>query len=258
MSRTIAVTGSASGIGAALVRILEARGDRVITVDRVDADVVADLATPDGRTDAVAAIGERCGGVLDGLVTCAGTSVPSPLMVEVNYFGTVELVLGLQPALAASAAGRVAVVGSISGTQPNDPKLVELCLAGRTADATARAAVLVEEGTPTRIYPSTKAALARWARTTCVAPGWADAGLPLNVIAPGVILTPMSVGLMDDPRMRAVMDAAVPMPLNGYAEPAAPAELLAWLVSEANSHVTGQVVYVDGGAEATLRPADHY
>jgi NAD(P)-dependent dehydrogenase (short-subunit alcohol dehydrogenase family) len=63
---------------------------------------------------------------------------------------------------------------------------------------------------------------------------------------------------MDDPTMRAVMDAAVPMPLNGYAAPEAPAELLAWLVSEANSHVTGQVIYVDGGAEATLRPAEHY
>lgn len=258
MSRTIAVTGSASGIGAALTRILEARGDRVITVDRVDADLVADLATAEGRAAAVAGITERCDGVLDGLVTCAGTSVPSPLMVEVNYFGTVELVLGLQPALAASKAGRVAVVGSISGTQPNDPELVELLLAGRTTAATDRAAALVEEDAPTRIYPSTKAALARWARATCVAPGWADAGVPLNVIAPGVILTPMSAGLMDDPRMRAVMDAAVPMPLNGYAEPEAPAELLAWLVSEANSHVTGQVIYVDGGAEATLRPAEHY
>ncbi|MFE6508401.1 SDR family oxidoreductase [Nocardioides sp. NPDC057767] len=258
MPRTIAVTGSASGIGAALVSILEARGDHVITVDRVDAMVVADLATPGGRAAAVAAVAERCDGVLDGLVTCAGTSVPSPLMVEVNYFGTVELVLGLQPALAASKAGRVAVVGSISGTQPNDAEMVDLCLAGRTADATVRAEVLVEKGAPTLIYPSTKSALARWARSTCVSPGWADAGIPLNVIAPGVILTPMSVGLIDDPTMRAVMDAAVPMPLNGYAQPEAPAELLAWLVSEANSHVTGQVVYVDGGAEATLRPADHY
>lgn len=258
MPRTTAVTGSASGIGAALVKSLEARGDRVVTVDRVDAMVVADLATPEGRADAVAAVTERCGGVLDGLVTCAGTSVPSPLMVEVNYFGTVELALGLRPALAAADAGRVAVVGSISGTQPNDAELVDLCLAGRTTDATARAALLVEQGTPTLIYPSTKSALARWARTTCVSPGWADAGIPLNVVAPGVVLTPMSAGLMDDPKMRAVMDTAVPMPLNGYAPPEAPAELLAWLVSEANSHVTGQVVYVDGGAEATLRPADHY
>lgn len=258
MSRTIAVTGSASGIGAALVKILETRGDRVITVDRVDADVIVDLATPAGRAEAVAAIGERCGGALDGLVTCAGTSVPSPLMVEVNYFGTVDLVLGLQPALASSSAGRVAVVGSISGTQPNDPELVGLCLAGDVDKAVERAAALVADGLPTRVYPSTKAALARWARTTCVAPGWADAGIPLNVVAPGVILTPMSAGLMDDPKMRAAMDAAVPMPLNGYAQPEAPAELLAWLVGAANSHVTGQVVYVDGGAEATLRPADHY
>ena len=119
MSRTIAVTGSASGIGAALVRILEARGDRVITVDRVEADLVVDLASAEGRVAAVAGITERCDGVLDGLVTCAGTSVPSPLMVEVNYAGTVELVEGLQPALPASEAGRVAVVGDRKSTRLN-------------------------------------------------------------------------------------------------------------------------------------------
>ena len=31
------------------------------------------------------------------------------------------------------------------------------------------------------------------------------------------------------------------------------AEALSWLVSPANSHMAGQVIYVDGGAEATLR-----
>lgn len=64
--------------------------------------------------------------------------------------------------------------------------------------------------------------------------------------------------LVDDPQMKQVMDAAVPIPLNGYAQSEAPAQLAAWLVSEENTHVTGQVVYVDGGAEATLRTADHF
>ena len=59
--------------------------------------------------------------------------------------------------------------------------------------------------------------------------------------------------LMDDPAMKQVMDRAVPMPLNGYAPAEAVAAPLAWLVSRGNTHVTGQVLFVDGGAEASLR-----
>jgi len=47
-----AVTGSASGIGAAIRARLEAEGDTVIGVDLRDAEVTADLATPAGRAQA--------------------------------------------------------------------------------------------------------------------------------------------------------------------------------------------------------------
>lgn len=258
MNRTIAVTGAASGIGLALTTMLTARGDTVIDVDRVEASVLADLATAEGRADAVHAITERAGGRLDGLVTCAGTSIPSQLMVRVNYFGTTELVEALAPLLAAGPSGRVAVIGSISGTQPVHAALVRACLDGDEQRAVDCAEEVGAEGRPQQIYPSTKSALAQWARRTCVSPGWADAGIALNVVAPGVVLTPMTASLVDDPRMKQVMDQAVPMPLNGYAPPEAPAELLAWLVGEQNTHMTGQVLYVDGGAEATLRSADHF
>ncbi len=63
----------------------------------------------------------------------------------------------------------------------------------------------------------------------------------------------MSAGLFDDPEMKKVMDAAVPMPLNGYLRPEDVARAVLFLASEGNSHITGQVLYVDGGAEATLR-----
>lgn len=258
MNRTIAITGAASGIGAALSALLSARGDTVIDVDLASATVNADLSTDEGRAAAVREISDLAGGRLDGLVTCAGTSLASPLMVSINYFGTTELATQLQPLLAASSAGRVVVIGSISGTQPVDAALVEACLADDESTALERAESIASAGRPTQIYPSTKSALAQWARRTCVAPGWADAGIAINVLAPGVVLTPMSQGLFDNPEMKRVMDSAVPMPLNGYAPPEAPAHLAAWLVSEENSHVTGQVIYVDGGAEATLRSADHF
>lgn len=63
----------------------------------------------------------------------------------------------------------------------------------------------------------------------------------------------MTEELIADPGMKEVMDAAVPMPLNGYLRADDVAQVLAFLVSPDNSHITGQVVYVDGGAEVTLR-----
>jgi NAD(P)-dependent dehydrogenase (short-subunit alcohol dehydrogenase family) len=45
----------------------------------------------------------------------------------------------------------------------------------------------------------------------------------------------------------------VPMPLHGYLEPESVADLIIWLASESNSHVTGQTIYIDGGSDAVLR-----
>lgn len=101
-------------------------------------------------------------------------------------------------------------------------------------------------------------AIAQWAQRTAVSPGWADAGIPVNVVAPGVVLTPMSARLVSDPQMKQVMDAAVPMPLHGYATPEDLARVIGFLVSPELTHVTGQVLYVDGGAETTLRPAARF
>lgn len=252
MRRRIAVTGTASGIGQALARQLTEAGDTVIGIDLKDAEVSADLATPDGRACAIDAVLDWSAGVLDGLVLCAGINAPSAALVRVNFFGVTALAEGLRPALAAAPAPRAAVVGSISGTQPVDDEVVAACLAGDEARAVVRAeAVLAAQ--PQKLYPSSKSALAQWLRRECVTPAWAGAGIPLNLVAPGVVRTPMSAALFADEGMKAVMDRAVPMPLNGYAGPDVIAEALKWLVSPGNTHMTGQVVYVDGGAEASLR-----
>ncbi|MDL4770681.1 SDR family oxidoreductase [Actinomadura xylanilytica] len=253
MTRTIAVSGSASGIGRAVAGLLRDQGDEVIGVDLKDAEVTADLATPEGRAHAVEAVLGLCGGTLDGAVLCAGLSGPTPLTVRVNFFGVVAMLDGLRPALAAAARPRAAVAGSISGTQQADPDVIAACLDGDETAALAAAERTVARHAGHRLYPSSKSALAQWLRRSAVTPGWAGAGIPLNAVAPGVVLTPMTTPLFEDPAMRRVMDEAVPMPLNGHAEPEVVAEVLRWLVSPANSHVTGQVLYVDGGAEATLR-----
>ena len=118
---TYAVTGSASGMGAAVLARLVAEGHTVIGVDLREADVVADLATADGRRTAAAAVLERAGGVLDGAVLAAGLG-PAPgrdrarLIAEVNYLGVVELLEAWRPALAAAERAKVVVFSSNSTT----------------------------------------------------------------------------------------------------------------------------------------------
>ncbi len=258
MSRLIVVTGSASGIGAAVVSHLEAQGDRVIGVDLAGATICADLSTVDGRSAAVAEVLSQSGGVVDGIVTCAGMSGSSPALPLVNYFGTTELIEGLQAALAASSAPRVVLIGSISGTHPVDQALVTALLADDESSAVSLTEAANADGRGMQLYPSSKSAVTQWARRTSVAPGWADAGIAINTVAPGVVLSPMTAGLIKDPAMKEIMDSAVPMPLHGYAEPEDLARVVGYFLSPELTHVTGQVLYVDGGAEATLRPADRF
>ncbi|WP_122816614.1 SDR family oxidoreductase [Nocardioides pantholopis] len=258
MSRLIVITGAASGIGAAVRQLMEERGDRVLGVDLKGTEVSADLGTAAGRAQAVAEILDASGGVVDGVVTCAGLSNPSPALPPVNYFGTTELVSGLRDALAAAPAPRVVLVGSISATQPVDQALVDALLAGDAEEAARLTEAAIADGRPQQLYPSSKSAVAQWARRTAVAPGWADAGIPINVVSPGVVLSPMTANLVKDPKMKQVMDSAVPMPLHGYSAPEDIARVIGFLLSPEITHVTGQVIYVDGGAEATLRPASHF
>jgi len=55
---TVAVTGSGSGLGAALRSRLEADGTRVIGIDLKNAEVEADLGTLKGRAAAIDRVGE--------------------------------------------------------------------------------------------------------------------------------------------------------------------------------------------------------
>ena len=84
MTRTIAVTGAASGLGRALAERLTKDGARVIRVDLRDSDVEADLATDAGRAAAVHGIESQAGGTLDGLVVAAGVGPYEPPALVVS------------------------------------------------------------------------------------------------------------------------------------------------------------------------------
>lgn len=254
MARTIVVTGAASGIGKTTAELLRERGDTVIGVDIRDADITVDLSSPAGRAELVEKVRAHSGGSIDGILAIAGLASPTPATVAVNFFGMVATLEGLRPLLAGSAAPRAAGVASMASLNPVDDDLVAAMTAGDETTALARAAVLAEDpAAGFLIYSSTKKAFAQWVRRTAPTEPWAAAGIPLNAIAPGVIITPMTAPLLETEEGREQIRAGVPMPLNGFAEPIVPARLLAWLVSEENSHLCGQVVFVDGGSDAVIR-----
>jgi len=253
----IAVTGAASGIGSATAALLEGRGDRVIGVDLGGVEVVADLATEQGRRRAVEAVTAACGGVLDGLVTCAGLAGapdrPGSALVAVNYFGTIEVLAGLRPALArGTAPSAVAISSNATTCQPGIPKgVIEACLAGDEETARARA----DRSGSLAAYGATKTAVARWVRRKAVTDEWIRAGVRLNAIAPGMIDTPMTAEGRADPTVGPLL-AQFPMPIGRPGHPTEMAALIGFLLSDVASFFCGSIVFADGGTDALLRADD--
>ncbi|HUS20475.1 MAG TPA: SDR family oxidoreductase [Aeromicrobium sp.] len=258
---TYAVTGARSGMGRAVVDRLMAGGHRVITVDLADADVVADLSTPDGRTSAGADVLAKCGGVLDGAVMAAGIG-PMPgrdmprRILEVNHFGVIDLLEAWRPALAAAGSSKVVVIASNSPTvTPAVPgKAVTALLAG---DGARAAQALNRFGGRASVfaYAASKLAVCRWIRRQAVTPAWAGAGVRLNAIAPGAVRTPLLEAQLADPRQAKLLEN-FPIPLGHYGDAGEIADWVLFMLGPAANSLCGSVVFVDGGSDAWFRADD--
>jgi NAD(P)-dependent dehydrogenase (short-subunit alcohol dehydrogenase family) len=250
---TCAITGSASGIGAAIRRRLEKDGARVIGIDLRDAEIVADLASQEGRDAAVAGVLARSSQKLDRLVVAAGIGShvkPPSRVASVNYFGAVDLLDGLFEALRKGAAPAALAISSNSAqlAPVDESPYVKALLAHDEAQACR---IADEVGSPILAYVGSKHALSRAVRRR--AGDWGRAGVRLNAVAPGPVRTPLLQGDMDDP----VTGAAIknfPVPLGRVAEPEEIAELAAFLLGPAGSFIQGSIYYIDGGSDAQVRP----
>jgi len=258
---TYAVTGSASGMGRETARRLRGEGHTVIGVDLKEADVVADLSAAEGRRRAAARVLEVSGGKLDGAVLAAGLGPTRgrdrPHMIaQVNYFGVVDLLVAWRPALAAAGAAKVVVVASNSATTvPAVPRRTVAALLAHDAARAVRSVRLLGPGAPTMMYAASKIAVSRWVRRHAVLPEWAGAGVRLNAIAPGAIMTPLLQQQLSDPRQAKAV-RSFPVPIGGFGDSSQLAAWMCFMLSDAADFLCGSVVFVDGGSDAYFRSDD--
>ena len=249
---TYALTGGASGIGAALAEQLRDDGHEVIIVDIRNADVEADLSSAEGRTVAVNAVKERAPGGLDGLVPLAGVAAasghPPALITALNYFGAVEVVEGLRGTVAQKNGSIVLLCSNSAAMAPHEAPLIEALLSGDEAHAIA----VTEQESNGLEYMAGKRALAYWMRRNAM--GFARDGVRMNAVAPGPIDSPMTEKLFEQPGMKEVVDSlldATPIRRLGTAPEVA--NTIRFLLSDASAYVCGSVLFVDGGYDAATR-----
>lgn len=255
MKKRYAITGSGSGIGAAVAQVIQSMDADIITIDLKDADICADLSTTEGCNTAIAELRQRAPDGLDGLVTCAGVGphyTPVSTIGSLNYYGTVLLVEGAKPLLA-ERQGAVVVVSSnsavLAGNDPAFDTFVDSFL--EQPLEIMHQGVAAMEGQA--VYAGSKLALMRWVRK--VAPQWIGEGVRVNAIAPGITTTPLTAAAKESSAYGERMQAFEAMvPAGGSATPEQIAGPIAFLLSYAANYMVGSILFADGGIDARLRP----
>lgn len=238
------VTGAARGIGLATAKRFLAEGWHVALLD-IEKDLLAQtfktLAAPDttlaihcdvsdaGAVDAVFRQTITHFGRIDALVNNAGIAIFKPLLettqadwdrvLAVNLTGPFLCTQAAAPLMRENGGGAIVNITSISALRAS----------------TLRTA-----------YGTSKAGLAHLTKQFAVE--LAGLGIRVNAVAPGPVDTAMAKAV-HTPAIRA--DYHDTIPLNRYGLEEELAEAIFFLCSDRASYITGQMLCVDGGFEAT-------
>jgi len=236
-SKTIIVTGAASGIGRATAERILAEGGRVIAVD-ISADALAAFAAAHGEAvvpvsgnivddEDIAKIVEAAGESVDGLANIAGImDGMQPLhevendmwerVMGVNVTGTFKLSRAVLPGMLARGAGTIVNITSEAGLRGN--------AAGAAYTASKHAVIGLTKSSAFMYGPS---------------------GIRTNAVAPG----PTATAIGGD--FRSELGKERIMPFMALIPPVTTAENLAasitWLLSDDSVNINGQIIASDAG-----------
>jgi gluconate 5-dehydrogenase len=236
------VTGSGRGLGWGMAEALAEAGAHVVLND-LNADLLKekesllrsrglkasttqfDITDRAAVDESLAAIRQAVGDV-DILINNAGFQNRKDFtdysidevrkLMEVHYFGSVNMTQAVIPAMKAKKRGRIIFVGSLAVTS------------------------LIRHMGP---YAGAKGALTALNRALTFELG--PFGITCNVIAPGFFITEMSANLVNDVEFKSYVDRKIP--LRRWAVPSELGPAVVFMASEAGAYYTGQVLEMNGG-----------
>ena len=235
--QNIVITGATGGLGRALVALLRERGASVLALGRhkeaLDAlaqqtgaeTALADVLSGDSVKDAVRSWGPSP----TGIACCVGS-----LLLKPAHRTTDAELMELLSVNIGSAFAAVHTAGN-------------LMRRGGSVVLVSSAAGLI--GMPNHeAIAAAKAGVAGLARAA--AASYASRGLRVNAVAPGLMETPLAAPVLSNEMSK---KATLAMhALGRVGQPAEVAQLMAWLLSDDGSWVTGQVFGADGGLSTVM------
>jgi 3-oxoacyl-[acyl-carrier protein] reductase len=228
MARFLVIAAS-SGIGQAVVSLLNEAGHYVFTTARDGATITPDAILDATDFDGVEAVFKQAGEI-DGVVNCSGSLLlkPAHLTSKEHYYSVVDASLTTAFATVRAAGkhmnkgGSVVLISSAAAMEG---------LANHEAIAAAKAGII--------------------GLTLSAAATYAGQNLRVNAVAPGLTETPLTAALTSNATSRKFSEAM--HALGRLGKPEDVARAIVFLLDPDNNWITGQVLAVDGGL-SRVRP----